>query len=347
MDVQRSTAVATQSDPRISVVVCTYNRAGLLRGLLPTLCEQSADPSDYEVIVVDNNSSDRTPDVVTGFCSRFRNVHYVCESRRGLSHARNRGWRESRGRYVAYVDDDARVPQTWIASATKVIDAVDPAVVGGPYYPFYDSPKPKWFKDAYASSALGNKARVLDAFEFLSGSNFMVRREVLERLGGFDPRLGMAGSTVGYGEETELQKRMRREMPGEAIHYEPALYVRHRVSADKMTMRWMARHYFVAGRFVYHVFGPMRGCGEGGWALCREAARALGAFSTELARAVLWRDRRRYPYFQNHLCERVLPHLETLGRIVEQCSRGRRNVERGGADSMTQNWLYKETGSAS
>ena len=94
--------------PSISVVVCTFNRAQLAATAIESLCEQTADKSQYEVIVVDNNSQDNTREVTEDFCSRYPNLRYCLEEEQGLSHARNRGWRESRGVYVAYVDDDCR-----------------------------------------------------------------------------------------------------------------------------------------------------------------------------------------------------------------------------------------------
>jgi len=90
----------------ISVIVCTYNRAELLRELLPTLCEQTVAFTQYEVIVIDNGSTDHTKTVAAVFAARYPQVRYCYEPRQGLSHARNRGWQEAKGDYVAYIDDD-------------------------------------------------------------------------------------------------------------------------------------------------------------------------------------------------------------------------------------------------
>ena len=313
-----ASAALRDDDIHMSVVVCTYNRSDLLGRALQTLCDQSAAPTGHEIIVVDNNSSDGTRDVVESFARRYSHVRYCHEPRQGLSHARNRGWQEARGRYVAYVDDDSQVAASWVMIAVDVIQRVGPAVFGGPYFAFYTSPKPKWFRDAYGSSMKGGEARVLTRHEFLDGSNLVLRRSLLERLGGFNCGLGMAGSRLAYGEETELQRRIRATVPGAVIYYEPALCVGHLVRAEKMTIRWMARRHFVSGRSVYHVFGAAPGCAGGRRALWKQAVRTLGALSADLVRAVLRRDRTRFPYVQNYLCERVFPHLQRLGRIHEQ-----------------------------
>lgn len=153
----------------ISVILCTYNRADLLATALQTLCEQSLDKREYEVIVVDNNSADETRQVAEAFCRDYANVRYVFETRQGLSHARNRGWREARGEYVAYTDDDCKLPSQWLAVAKQVIEEISPGVLGGPYFAFYNTPKPRWFKDSYGSRDLGDQARALTTSEFLVG----------------------------------------------------------------------------------------------------------------------------------------------------------------------------------
>ena len=77
---------------KISAIVCTYNRSELLGDALRTLCHQSLDASEYEVVIVDNNSTDNTPEIVEEFCRRFPNVRSCFEPQLGLSQARNRGW---------------------------------------------------------------------------------------------------------------------------------------------------------------------------------------------------------------------------------------------------------------
>lgn len=318
---ERLAGLAEGASPVLSVVVCTYNRAGLLATVLQTLCTQTADRSDYEVIVVDNNSSDATRQVVQRFQRDCVGVHYRFEPRQGLSHARNRGWQEARGRYVAYIDDDCRVPNSWVALAKNVIDRIGPAAFGGPYSAWYNAPKPRWFRDAYGSHVQGDVARELAWWEFLDGSNIMIRRTLLERLNGFRAGLGMVGTTLGYGEETELLRRIRAIVPRETIHYEPTLQVEHLVGAEKMSLWWMAKQRFIGGRSTYHVFGPDPNCRDGGWAVCSRAGRVLGALALDCIRAAFRVERTRYPHMQNYFCERVLPHLQNLGRIHEQCCR--------------------------
>jgi len=133
----------------ISVIICTYNRADLLADVLQTVCEQSLERSEYEIIIIDNNSTDETPTIGQSFVALYPNVRCFVEMKQGLSHARNRGWQEARGEYVAYIDDDCKVPPKWLACADTIISEHAPDILGGPYFAFYNRPKPVWYSAYY------------------------------------------------------------------------------------------------------------------------------------------------------------------------------------------------------
>ncbi len=302
----------------ISVVVCTYNRAELLRDVLETLLQQSVDDANYEIIVIDNNSNDATSDVVREFSQNNRNLRYVFEGIQGLSNARNRGWRESFGEYVAYLDDDCKAPDQWLSTALLVIDRDAPDVFGGPYYAFYHSTKPHWWKDSYRSIEHAETARELQEGEYLSGGNIIFRRELLEDLGGFDPRYGMTGDKLAFGEETILLKKMRRDYPNIKVIYDPALYVYHLVHEDKMRLGWNARNSFIDGRYSYRIqrvdeVGFLAGISS----LIRLFARSL-LLLTSIGWGMMFRDRSEFPFVQNHIFECSLPILVDMGFRFEQ-----------------------------
>jgi len=103
----------------ISVIVCTYNRASYLQKTLTSFFEQTClGAVDHELLVIDNNSSDDTPQVVEEFKAR-PGARYIFERRQGLCCARNRGVAESRGEIVAFLDDDVIVDKNWLASLRK------------------------------------------------------------------------------------------------------------------------------------------------------------------------------------------------------------------------------------
>ncbi len=303
--------------PDVSVVVCTYNRADLLRDTLESLCSQDCDQSRYEVLVVDNNSTDSTKDTAQSFM-RYGNVRYVFEPRQGLSCARNRGLHEAHSDYVAFIDDDAVAPPSWLTTAFRVVSRWRPAAFGGPYYPRYIRPKPRWFRDAYASQGLGDTAKHIEG-PGLSGGNIFFRREVLERMGGFDESLGMKGSQLGYGEETAVLKRLGTDFPDETVYYEPELAVLHLVKPQRMSLRWSVKHNFIAGGYSFRFLGPGQGALESRFAIVlRDAGRVLCALLLETLRAVTARDKNRYPHIENALYERCLPQVRRLGWLSAQ-----------------------------
>ena len=304
--------------PLISVVVCTYNRAKLLAGVLKTLCEQGLGASDYEVIVVDNNSNDDTPMTVERFCSQYANIQYYFEPHQGLSQARNLGWQEANGEYVAYIDDDCLASRRWLEVAKDIITARTPLAFGGPYFAYSNSPKPRWFKDSYGSHVQGTTARWLSENEYLDGGNFFVRRELLESLGGFDINFGMSGGRIGYGEETALLRKIRTTRQGELIYYDPRLYVHHLVAARKMNLRWIMRQRFITGRDCHRVFegDECRAVGRSG--LVKRLSMILVSLTIDLMRGVLKRDRDQYPYIQNYLYEHSFIYVLKLGMLYEQ-----------------------------
>ena len=304
----------------ISVVVCTFNRAGLLAEAIDTLCHQTLDPSLYEIIVVDNNSTDDTGVVMGNFLGRG-NVRYCLEPQQGLSHARNRGWRKAQGEYVAYVDDDCRMPSQWLAVATEVITNLSPGIFGGPFFALYNSPKPAWFRDSYGSYSLGDEPRSLGIHEYIYGGNIFFRRSLLRELGGFNPDLGMSGCRIGFGEETSLQRLARKVMPNEVIYYDPRLYVYHLVRPEKMSLLWMIRACFADGRHAHHV---AEGASLSGMSLHRMfiyAAYTFLALGVDNIKGIFNRDLAQYPFLQNYLYEYGLVRIRNFGALYEEFKR--------------------------
>lgn len=306
------------SRPLFTVVICTFNRAGLLAGALQTVCAQTMESDRYEVLVVDNNSTDETAVVVKEAEGLHTFVRYIFEPRQGLSFARNRGYQAAEGEYVAYLDDDCKVPPEWLATAEQVIARVSPAVFGGPYFAYYDSGKPKWFRDEYGSHVQGESSRMLERDEYLDGANMFARRSLLEELGGFSPEFGMAGHSLGYGEEVRLQRRMRELRPGISIYYEPQLYVYHLVARRKMTLGWKLHQMFVIGRDWHRVVHDGTQGLMTGRDLLRETARTVKSFCVDVVRGIFRRDRRRYRFLRNYLYEHTFVSVHRLGQLHEQ-----------------------------
>jgi glucosyl-dolichyl phosphate glucuronosyltransferase len=307
---------------QLSVVICTYNRSELLRSALGSLSSQTADKDRFEVIVVDNNSTDETKLVALDYCSQQPNWRYLFQSKQGLSPARNMGCGAAQGDYVGYLDDDLTASKEWIATALEIIATHNPHIFGGPSYPYYLSPKPHWFLDAYGSMDYGLKARQLTRSEFLSGKNIVFRRTLIYALGGFDPQLGMSGSQLGFGEETALILKAFDSVPDLNYYYDPRLCVTHLVAPYKMQIRDMARKAFADGRYQYRIFGYPRHGGLSGTIV--SAAKLIFWVLTlplDLGFAFSLRNKKRYRHPENYIYEHSLRILRQIGKSYEQISR--------------------------
>lgn len=223
----------------MTVVVCTYNRADLLAGCLASFETQTLDKDRFEVIVIDNNSTDHTQEVAHSFAGRIENFRVVLEHKQGLSHARNRGWLEAQGPYVGYLDDDAMASNSWCEKILAAFEESDEltAAVGGKILPWYQVPKPKWFSDVLEIRSCGDSAGFLPpehARNGFSGSNMVLRKDILSAYGGFNPQFGMSGDTMYFSEETELFGRLFED--ARRLWYDPEIIVYHLVSADNMKL---------------------------------------------------------------------------------------------------------------
>ena len=234
----------------VSIIICTYNRAELLRECLESLCQQTSDMSRMDVIVVDNNSTDGTAEIVRGFADRLSRLRNVFEPDQGLSHARNRGFREAATEWVAYLDDDARAFPDYVEKFLIAIRKNEFDCIGGVYLPWYKYGRPKWYMDSYGTNA--GKAAGLLKDDFASGGNMIIKKDILERFGGFSDRVGMSGKKIAYGEETRLQVMMRQE--GLKIGFDPTIRIEHLVSLHKQTPMWFIRSSFAVGRNYWDAF---------------------------------------------------------------------------------------------
>lgn len=235
--------------PLFSIVICTYNRAEILGECLKALAAANQVKEQWELLVVNNNSSDQTATVVDDFLARHPLItgRNILETRQGLSHSRNRGYQEAVADWVFFLDDDAKVKEGLLERLVTLVNSAAYQVVGGVYYPWYHFGRPRWFRDDYASNALPyRKLSKLPPPHTASGGVMLWKKTLLEELGGFDPRIGMKGAKIAYGEETYLQEKARER--GVVIAYDPELVIFHIVMKAKLNVDWFFVSYFAAGR---------------------------------------------------------------------------------------------------
>lgn len=235
----------------LSIVVCTFNRAELLRECLTALIAELDERC--ELIVVDNNSTDGSSAVAADVIGSRSDTRVVREPSQGLSFARNCGLREAKGSWIAYVDDDALAESGYVQRALATAATGQFDAFGGVFLPWYKYGRPAWYRDEYASNAnVQSTLGILPESQFMSGGNAVFHRRVFDRVGDFSGEIGMRGKLRSYGEETLLQVRMRRA--GLRIGFDPQLVVRHLVSQRKMTVSGLLHDSFAAGRDSFTAF---------------------------------------------------------------------------------------------
>ena len=235
----------------ITAIVCTYNRADLLSHAIESLAEQTITNSDYEILVVDNGSDDATRQVVEKKQRSIPNLRYVYEQKLGLSRARNAGIASSKGRFLAFLDDDAIACRTWLEHILKAFRTVQPrpGLLCGPVEPIWGNVRPDWLKDDllsyYSVLSCSEYSRPLQDNEWVVGANMAVPRDVIRDCGGFDEKLGRKGKSLLSGEETALTNLIKAK--GYSVYYEPALVVGHYIHPARLSKAWFYRRIFWGG----------------------------------------------------------------------------------------------------
>ncbi|MDD3079171.1 MAG: glycosyltransferase family 2 protein [Paludibacter sp.] len=239
---------------RLSVIICTYNRDYILSDCLDSLVNQTADKSLYEVIVVNNNSTDRTQEIALEYVKNDSNFRVVCESNQGLSYARNRGYFEAQYEWVAYVDDDAKADTSFVDRAFSTIEKYKFDCFGGMYYPWYrNSVRPKWLSETFGQSTKFYEEVTVLTNGYVSGGVCVYKKSALYSIGGFPLDLGMTGTKIAYGEETYVQNKLVEN--GFTIGFDPALCIVHLVPEYKQTLKWHIKAAYAHGRDSVKIFG--------------------------------------------------------------------------------------------
>ena len=235
------------------MIIATYNRSAQLLVALRSVAAQTAAGGEWECIVVDNNSVDDTQTVFAEFAASHPelNLRSVIERSQGLSYARNRGIAESRGRYVAVIDDDERINPDFVQAYIDFFDA-HPAYVaaGGRVVPEYPSGRPAWLsplteKPIANPTDWGGEVRDFPSGRIPAGGNMAFRRSALLHYGGFDTSLGRVGGRLTGGEESDLFERMAAD--GVRFAYVPDAIIWHIIPPEKLTADYFARLSFNTG----------------------------------------------------------------------------------------------------
>ncbi len=248
---------------KVTVCISTWNRSASLKRTLDSLVAMRK-PSgiDWELLIVNNNSSDDTNEVIDSVADLLP-VRRVFEKAQGLSNARNAGVQAARGDYILWTDDDVVVGSEWLANYCAAFDQRPAAAIfGASVRPSFEGPVPAWLErgwrvvpSAFAAINFGSEALPLSAKKLPFGANFALRRaEQLQHL--FDPKLGASPEGKYYAEETTVMLAMLAQ--GAEGWWVPDAPVQHIIPRERMTLDYIKSYFERTGRTDYYLYSRMK-----------------------------------------------------------------------------------------
>lgn len=250
------------SEPiRLSVIICTWNRAATLAVALDSI-ERSELPTGigWEILVVDNNSSDDTRRVVEAREARQpERYRYFFEPRQGKSFALNTAVEHARGDILVFTDDDVTVEHGWLGEILRIHDTTPCIGIGGKIVDAWSSPKPNWLSldGPYGLMTVivkfdhGDEICELKTPPF--GANMSLRKEIFSKYGLFRTDLGPTSGSEIRGEDVEFCRRLI--LAGEKLLYAPKAVVFHPVIASRVTKRYFQDWYYAYGKSMARIEG--------------------------------------------------------------------------------------------
>ena len=239
---------------KITVIVCTYNRGDTVHEALDTIAAQELPENvEWDVLVVDNNSTDHTRAVLERYCRQHQpRFGYIFEPKQGLSNARNAGIAKAGGDILAFTDDDVFVDPGWLLNLTSaLVEGREWSGCGGRIIPVWNGLLPEWLSvedvatlGPFAGFDEGPDPKALSRPPY--GGNAAFRREIFERYGGFRADLGRSNNNLQGREDIELGNRLFAG--GERLRYEPGAVIRCPIDPARMTRRYLLRWYYWEGR---------------------------------------------------------------------------------------------------
>jgi glucosyl-dolichyl phosphate glucuronosyltransferase len=237
----------------IAVILCTYNRCDSLAAALESVAASRMPASDsWEVLVVDNNSRDKTREVAHEYISRYPGrFRYLFEPRQGKSNALNSAVQNSNASILAFMDDDVKVAADWLHHLTRVLLNPCFSGSGGRIIPESSFKVPAWLNESspYSLAPLAMFDLGPDPCELKEppfGTNMAFRREVFSRYGDFRRDLGPRPGSEIRSEDTEFGMRLLRA--GERLWYEPAAVVHHAVPHERVKQAYFLKWWYGKGR---------------------------------------------------------------------------------------------------
>lgn len=238
--------------PFVSIVIPTYNRGEYLEKLISSLCHQTYDPELYEIIIVNNGSTDNTVDEIARLRYLYKSVSItdLFEPKAGETYARNAGNTAARGEILVSIDDDAFAAQDWLENLVIELLNDDQVIcVSGRIDLSWQAPRPDWLPvelETYlgCNHHLGDHRREIGPDLVVFEGNSATYRSLVLEAGGYDYQFGMVGNKIGAHAGTTLTDRLRKY--GKII-YTPSALVYHIVPEWRIRPKYFLNRGFRQG----------------------------------------------------------------------------------------------------
>ncbi|MCD7976214.1 MAG: glycosyltransferase [Tannerellaceae bacterium] len=238
----------------LSVIICTYNRGRYLPMILDSLRFQALSSELFEIIMVNNKSTDNTEEIISNYIKEFPDIplKYFMESSQGISYARNRGIQESRGDIIVFLDDDETIDPDFLEGVLDFFtNHPDAGITAGPVIPVYEDVKPAWLTP-FISRAITGEYNKGDHIKLLKGKDYpgtghaCFRKELFYKYGIFNPDLGRKGNSVLGAEDKDFFLRLIKG--GEKCYYLPIAKIYHHLPAEKMSVDFFVKIAYGIGK---------------------------------------------------------------------------------------------------
>ena len=231
----------------ISLIVCTYNRDKYIYSCLQKIADNGYPTQDYEILLVNNNSTDNTEQLCRKFGSDYPQVQfrYFNETNQGLSYARNRGIAEAAGNWLVFLDDDAMLHPGYLTNLKTHLDQYpDAGAFGGHITPEFESGETphwlcKWTMSWVSAIDMGKKVSLFKGGKYPIGANMGFSRLTIQKCGLFNTALGRTGNNLMGGEEKDIFNRLKAA--GIPIYYFPDVAVDHVIPPRRTTVEFIER----------------------------------------------------------------------------------------------------------
>lgn len=222
---------------RLTIVICTFNRAEVLAITLKTVSQATSLFEGLEIVIVDNKSTDHTKSIINSYRNSDQRIHYCTEGRQGLSFARNAGAMISQGEIILYLDDDAKLNTTNITEIFETIESNEFSLFTGVWKAWHLKEPPKWLPYSTGNYQLKGPNRIREiGDDYITGLIMVINKAKLMEIGGFPTHLGMTGNKVAYGEETWVENEFKKR--GWKVGINPNIVIDHLVGEHKYKLSW-------------------------------------------------------------------------------------------------------------